>query len=447
MLHAKQRKSGWIPQPEDARGPYDVDNARVIHSASLRRLQGKTQILALGDSDFYRTRLTHSLEVAQVGVGIVRQLRKSFPKHPCHAVLAEAPLMQSICLTHDFGHPPFGHGGEIALNYCMRHDGGFEANGQTLRILSKLEKFSREDGADLTRRTLLGVLKYPVSYTKARNPKLRPRLVDGPSATVVLDREASKPPKCYLDSEAGVVDWVLSSFSETDRDRFQQLEVQHDKRHRKTIHKSLDCSIMDIADDIGYGVHDLEDAIAMGLIEKSHFRESIRDEHCAKYLDALKEKYPKECGNDVYRYFLRELFSGGGRRKHQISRMVHHLVTNVEPYEEDGFKDPLLKFRVRVRPAVKPFLEALKKLVSEKVIQNARVQQLEFKGQQMVIKVFEAVAAEPERLLPDDSLGKYKAESNPRVICDFVAGMTDDYLMKTFDRMYSPRMGSVFDRL
>ena len=121
---------------DDLRDDGDVDYARVIHSAPFRRLQGKTQIMNLGDSDFYRTRLTHSLEVAQIAGGLVRQLAGTFPDHPATAALPGHSLIQAIACAHDLGHPPFGHGGEVALNYCMRDVGGFEGNGQTLRILT-----------------------------------------------------------------------------------------------------------------------------------------------------------------------------------------------------------------------------------------------------------------------------------------------------------------------
>jgi dGTPase len=149
-----------------------VDYARVIHSASFRRLQGKTQILNLGDSDFYRTRLTHSLEVAQVAGSLTRQLKADNQNHSAIQHMPDLSMIQAIGFTHDLGHPPFGHGGEVALNYCIRTNGGFEGNGQTLRILSKLEKFSEVCGADLTRRALLGTRKYPVSFSQANNKAL-----------------------------------------------------------------------------------------------------------------------------------------------------------------------------------------------------------------------------------------------------------------------------------
>lgn len=248
------RREQWSAQNDDAREAGDIDYARVIHSASFRRLQGKTQILNLGDSDFYRTRLTHSLEVAQIAAGLVKQLTKTHPEHEATSHLPDRSMIQAIGSAHDLGHPPFGHGGEIALNYCMRDadpdmTGGFEGNGQTLRILSRLEAFSTNAGANLSRRSLLGVLKYPVSYSNAANPDLRPKLQQTPSTLRIIDDKASTPPKCYLSSENEVVDWILAPLSPSDRAALQTVAPCAGK-HAAALHKSLDCSIMDVADDI-----------------------------------------------------------------------------------------------------------------------------------------------------------------------------------------------------
>lgn len=218
------RREPWAKQHDDAREEADIDYARIVHSASFRRLQGKTQILNLGDSDFYRTRLTHSLEVAQIAAGIARQFRKQFSEHWTVDRIPSASMAQAIGLTHDLGHPPFGHGGEVALNYCMRDNGGFEGNGQTLRILSKLEKFSERSGANLTRRVLLGVLKYPVPYSKAFNEKLKPCLAKTTTYINIIDREKCKPPKCYMDSEQEIVDWILEVLHPQDRELFCSYE-------------------------------------------------------------------------------------------------------------------------------------------------------------------------------------------------------------------------------
>jgi dGTPase len=457
-----ERREGWRAQTEDAREDADIDYARVIHSASFRRLQGKTQILNLGDSDFYRTRLTHSLEVAQIAGGIARQLARSFPDHPATAILPDRSMIQAIGCTHDLGHPPFGHGGEIALNYCMREvdgeeRGGFEGNGQTLRILSRLETFSKSAGANLTRRTMLGVLKYPVSYSAARNAALAPRLMKGPSTLRIIDVESSKPPKCYMDSEGDVVAWILDPLSPADRDAFQEFEKNdgaHDSaghnrpKHKKPKHKSLDCSIMDVADDIAYGVHDLEDAIALDLITEAQFRDELPENSCSSFLDALKAKYPAESANNVYDLMVGGLFGDAGSRKRFISRLVHHFVTAVEYVEHERFAEPLIRHRTKMKADQRRFLDALQDLVATCVIKSPVVQHLEFKGQSMVVAVFEALLSDPVRLLPADALARFRESSGDlRVVCDFVAGMTDSYLLRTYERLFAPRMGSVFDRL
>jgi dGTPase len=441
------RKENWNSQNDDARDAGEIDYARVIHSASFRRLQGKTQILNLGDSDFYRTRLTHSLEVAQIAGSIAKQLGKSFPNHPAAKHISDRSMIQAIGCTHDLGHPPFGHGGEVALNYCMRNSGGFEGNGQTLRILSRLEKFSAGAGANLTRRTLLGVLKYPVAYSGVRNPVCSASLEVGPTTIQIIDRTKSKPPKCFLDSETDVVNWILEPLSEGDRTTFQDIERNLEKHH-KPIHKSFDCSIMDIADDIAYGVHDLEDAIALGLITEARFKEAVPDTACSSLLDALKLRYPHETENDVYDDFVKNLFGDSGSRKRRISRLVHHFITAIEITEFEQFEEPLLRFRAMMYPVQRKFLDALKKLVGDDVIKSPSVQHLEFKGQTMVVAVFEATQTDPKRLLPRDAFARFTdADDDLRVICDYVAGMTDGHLLKTYERLFSPRMGSVFDKL
>ncbi|ATI80561.1 anti-phage deoxyguanosine triphosphatase [Sphingobium yanoikuyae] len=440
------RQENWQAQNEDARGDADIDYARIIHSASFRRLQGKTQILNLGDSDFYRTRLTHSLEVAQIAGGIVRQLRQDLPEHPAIAHLPDHSLIQTIGMTHDLGHPPFGHGGEVALNYCMRAAGGFEGNGQTLRILSRLEKFSSGAGANLMRRTLLGLLKYPVPFSQAFNPACAPRLNAGPTAISIIDRNASKPPKCYLDTESPVVQWMLAPLSSADREAFTAIARQSGKHH-KAIHKSFDCSIMDVADDIGFGVHDLEDALALRLISESQFRQFVPEGKAASFLDHLKHKYPAEFGNNVYERLIEQLFRDGGERKRYIGRMVHHLITNIGIETLDAFEDPMVRFRATIAQGPGQFLNALKDAVYLAVIQGAAVQQLEFKGQKMVVSVFEALASQPEALLPAEQLALVDTGQDvDRVICDYIASMTDGALLKAYERLFSPRMGSVFDQ-
>lgn len=446
MIDWNARREGWTPQAEDARDVGDVDYARVIHSASFRRLQGKTQILNLGDSDFYRTRLTHSLEVAQIAGGLARQLWQSFPEHPATAILPDRSLIHAIACSHDLGHPPFGHGGEVALNYCMRDASGFEGNGQTLRLLARLENFSAHAGANLSRRAMLGILKYPASLSALMNPEIRPRLQGGLSILQTIDLPGSTPPKGYLDCEADVVDWILGPLSQSDRESFTEIQPREGK-HARTLHKSLDCSIMDLADDIAYGVHDLEDAIALRLVTPEQFREQVPAAHCTSFIEARRVKAPNE-SNDPYEAMVVGLFGGSDSRKRWIGRMVGHLITAARFDEKPEFAEPLLRWHVTVPAGQVSFLKALKDFVMAEVIRSPGVQHLEFKGQSMVVAVFEALQSDPERLLPRDTYAKFiAANGDLRIISDFVAGMTDTYLMKAYERLFAPRMGSVFDRL
>lgn len=444
MSEWEQRRGDWKQQADDKRTPFDVDYARLVHSGSFRRLQGKTQVLNLGDSDYYRTRLTHSLEVAQIANSMLRQLA-DLAEHPVRDILPTGSLIQAIAFAHDLGHPPFGHGGEVALNFCMRDHGGFEGNGQTLRILSRLENFSKNHGADLTRRTLLGVLKYPASYRAVCNPEICPVMASEPESIRIIDRKRSKPPKCYLDSEQDIVDWVLAPLSSEDRKLFTSIEAVPDK-HSKAKYKSLDCSMMDVADDIAYGVHDLEDAIAMGLVKESDFRAYVPEEKCSSFLEMLKRRDPEGSHNNLYGSVLSALFGDSKDRKHYIGRLVHHFITSLRVDESQEFTEPLIRFNVKLPSKQREMLDALQELIKVAVILSAEVQHLEFKGQKMVVSVFEAIASEPAVLLPRNARTSHET-GGIRAVCDYVAGMTDAFLLKTYERLFSPRMGSVFDKI
>ncbi|WP_068085298.1 anti-phage deoxyguanosine triphosphatase [Polycladidibacter stylochi] len=442
------RKSGKTKRKGDVRDPFDIDYSRIIHSSSFRRLQGKTQILNLGDNDFYRTRLTHSLEVSQIAGGILKSLNHTLETgHEGHAYLPPLSLVQTLGLGHDLGHPPFGHGGEVALNYCMRDHGGFEGNGHTLRLISKLEVFSEENGADLTRRTLLGLLKYPVAYSRLMNANQQPCLSQGPSVVPLIDPLKCVPPKAYLDSEQDVVSWILSPLCDADQQEFTAF-FERKGRHSKAMHKSLDCSIMDAADDIAYGVHDLEDAIELGFISEAQFRAVVDEKICSAFLNEHAERYGQKTGNNIFDSLVSGLFGDGAKRKMYISMLVGHFIEAVELIEINRFKEPLLRFRVQIKPGSRDFLNALQELVAQQVIFSPNVQQLEFKGQQMVVKVFEVVASAPQSFLPREHFRNFeRSQGDMRVICDYIAEMSDGTLLKTYDRLFSPRMGSIFDHV
>jgi dGTPase len=329
----------------------------------------------------------------------------------------------------------------------MRADGGFEGNGQTLRILSRLEKFAAGGGSNLTRETLLGVLKYPVSYSAARNRSIEAALLGDTSGIPLLDRKACKPPKCYLDSEEDIVAWIVSPLSTRDQDLFQSIDHK-EGQHQKARHKSLACSIMDLADDISYGVHDMEDALALRLVDRAAFEAHVQPDQCKGVLDYLGNVYPGEYRNDVYGGLVERLFGDGDRRKHQINRLLNYIIPAVSFHEVEGFDEPRLRYRVTLPEPVQTFVRAIKDFIYISVIRSPSVQHLELKGQMMVVAVFEVMKSEPKSFLPIDIQAHLESGAPPmRVICDYVAGMTDTHLMRTYERLFAPRMGSVFDKL
>ncbi|VWX50632.1 hypothetical protein [Novosphingobium sp. 9U] len=173
------------------------------------------------------------------------------------------------------------------------------------------------------------------------NPAIAPALVVGSTAVQLLDLNACKPPKCYLNGEQDVVEWILDPLAAGEREQFRQLGARAGG-HGKTKHKSLDCSIMDVADDIAYGVHDLEDAIALGLIAKDVFAAAVA-ERCPSFLDAVKAKYPGESRNDVFPRMVDGLFGGEGERKRYSSRLLHHFITAVSFEEHRAFAERLTR--------------------------------------------------------------------------------------------------------
>jgi dGTPase len=418
------RKRYWPedgPQPDDVGDEYGRDRARIVHSASFRRLQAKTQVMGVDEGDFHRTRLTHSIEAAQIGEQILSALQSRYKDDAEKTKwLPDRDLVLAACYAHDLGHPPFGHGGERSLHSHMVTSGGFEGNGQTLRILTRLEKYSIRRGINPTRRLILAVLKYPVPYSQFDSSK-----------------HLEKPPKCYLDTEQEIVDWALGSpFTDTERRVFTTT-----LKDGKPKHRSLDCSLMECADDVAYAVSDLEDIFARRLVQM----DGVLQE-----LEGFFKQFRERIGDSNLKLDHFKLLDGYGshERKYFCGKLINLFIDNARIEFDEMFEHPLLRFSVAFPSEFRELLRTLKQAAYHLVVKQAPVQQLERRGQRIVGLLYQALIVDPKCVIPTGawtSLGSEDSEA--RKVCDYIAGMTDPYAEKIYRRLYVPGFGSSTDEL
>lgn len=385
---------------------FQRDYARVIYSSGFRRLQGKMQLLGIDSRRYYRNRLTHSLEVAQIARSICTTLSSRYRNH--FWSFSDLFLIETICLSHDLGNPPFGHAGEIKLNELASDLGGFEGNAQTFRLLSRVErKFPDIDGLNLTKRTMLGTVKY---FQKRQ---------------VNADVEPNE--KFLYDDDYEQVNTVRN---------------EHNLKDSKT----LDCQVMDIADEIAYGAHDLEDALHQRFInpydliymfkreideprflKKYHKEEIETAETTIKELvdSALEYAYTTNKGDsdDIFETVF---------RKELASQIVHVLVCDVD-YREDIDAIGFTKHAALAAGLKKLLFNAIKN-DSESILLYERV------GSNIIDKLYllyldekfndkNAMLSSTYRIFEDETQRK-------RMIIDYLSGMMDQYAVEQYTKFF-----------
>ena len=406
----------------DYRTPFQIDRDRVLHTPTFRRLQNKTQVFWSGEYDFYRTRLTHSLEVAQIGKSICHWLKSRHDGPLAEDFFIDPDLLEAVCLSHDLGHPPFGHAGERTLNHLMRGYGGFEGNAQTLRLLTERIFSAKRRGMDPTRAFLDGVLKYKSPWSGLIAATGEP-----PVHHFIYDDQ-----RTYLDWAMDGRDFPLDMPPGATRDRL----------------KSIECQVMDWADDTAYSLNDLSDSVRAGFLN-------------IERIDAWAERHGHPTGEgtplgDLTRSIRRKgVDPFVGKR---IGRYIQS--TRLEP-AVNFLSDATNRYRfdLVIDAGVKEESALFKQLAFEVVFLSPQLKQLEHKGSRMLRQLYEALGqryvtggsidGQDFQLLPADTAAEIAAApdtaTRARLVCDFLAGMTDGYAARTYKRLFSPDFGSIGD--
>lgn len=367
------------------RDDYQRDYARILYSSSFRRLQGKMQLFEVDPEKFNRNRLTHSLEVAQIARSIASDLELKYPV-----------VVELAALAHDIGNPPFGHSGEKILNELSADIGGYEGNAQALRILRKLEKkYAYCSGLDLTHRSLLSVIKYP--------------------------NKSSTAEKFIYDEDFNF---------------YQQL-LEEKNLLLKNGEKTIDAQIMDLADEIAYAAHDLEDALSRNMvtIEDIEYEFLISN----KYKEALPQfkeivRISKDTASQANLLKSSEEFAMIFR-KELTSNIVNRLVMdisvikNTHDFEELGFG------------SLQKMSEGLKKLLFKVIMRKRNILAYEFKGNEIIRDLykfynngnnFKFLSPELKFSLPEQASDQYENKKS-RAVVDYISGMMDTFAIKEWE--------------
>jgi len=344
------------------RGEFQRDRERIIHSASFRRLEYKTQVFVNHEGDHYRTRLTHTIEVARIARSMARALNLN------------EDLTEGIALAHDLGHTPFGHSGEAALNRLMKDHGGFEHNRQSLKVVEKLERrYPDFPGLNLTFELREGILKHETIYDSPENP----------------------PDLFPLDKG------------------------------------TLECQVVNVADEIAYTCHDVDDGLSAGLFTITDLLEidlwrSLHEELIFEYPDIMKSQF--------YRYQM---------VKKLINMMVTDALNSSEPTIEKFMPespDVVRKMPVNLicRSEKSQNGEAqLKQYLLENMYHHYRLIRMAEKAERIITTLFEAFIRNPDQLPPSYSC-RLSEEDEYTVVADYIAGMTDRYAGQEYNKLTDP---------
>lgn len=343
------------------RNNFQRDRDRIIHSAAFRRLEYKTQVFVNHEGDLFRTRLTHSIEVAQIGRAIARNLS------------LHEDLVEGIALAHDLGHTPFGHAGQDALNACMHEYGGFEHNLQSLRVVDLLEqRYAEFNGLNLTFETREGILKH-----------------------------------CSVKNAKSLGDVG--------------------QRFIKKQQPSLEAQVANLADEIAYNNHDVDDGLRSGLVSLEQLKQ-VR--LFAENLSKVQTQYPNLMDRRLIHETIRRMINS------QVVDLGRHSQMNIEFHKPQSIED------VRTLPPLIGFSEEmhakqaeLKRFLRKNLYQHYRVNRMSTKAKRVIRELFEVFIADTA-LMPDEYQERAH-EDQARAVADYIAGMTDRYAIREYQRLFS----------
>jgi dGTPase len=381
--HAAKSRGRFVSEPEmPPRTCFARDRDRIVHSSAFRRLKHKTQVFVYHEGDHYRTRLTHTIEVAQIARAIARALN------------VDEDLTEALALSHDLGHTPFGHAGERALDELMKPHGGFDHNAQSLRIVTRLERrYAEFDGLNLTWESLEGLVKH-------NGP-----LTDGEGHALGRYAETGLP--------AAIIEYSEG----------------HDLAFAS--HASVEAQIAAISDDIAYNAHDIDDGLRAGLFKVIDLGDIPLVGHALA--DVLK-RYPDLDHSRLVHETVRRVISA---MVQDVLAETKRNVARLKPKTADDIRqcgETIVRFSAQMQE----YNRVLQQFLSHEMYQHPRIVDIMNRAQRVISDLFTAYMQD-EKLLPKDwreVAGIGEKRHTARYVCDFIAGMTDRYALDQHKRLF-----------